>query len=113
MADFTLTVYDATRLVASAPNYTDNLTAATSGNNYYIPNNGRVLLIAVAGTTANLTVETPNAIDGLAITDLVNALADTKIRAFGPFPPAIYNDAQGRLKVTVSANTSLFAIRIP
>jgi hypothetical protein len=111
MADFTLTVYDATKVVSSAPNYTDSETAATSGNNYYIPNNGRVLLIAEAATTANLTVQTPNTQDGNAISDLVLALADTDIRIFGPFAPAYYNDAQGRMLVTVSANTNLMAIR--
>lgn len=111
MADVTMTVYDTTRAVSTAPNYTDNETAATSGNNYYIPNNGRVLLIAEADTTSNVTIATPGSIDGNAIADLVLALADTDVRVFGPFPPAVYNDAQGRLLVTVSANTNLMAIR--
>jgi hypothetical protein len=42
MAEVTVTVYDAGRLAASGANYTDNKTAATSGNNYNIPNNGKV-----------------------------------------------------------------------
>lgn len=112
MADFTLTVYSATRLVATAPNYTDNLTAAATGNNYYVPNNGAVVIVAASAATSNLTVQTPNTVDGLAITDSVNALPDTDVRFFGPFPPSIYNDAQGRILVTVSANTSIFAIRL-
>jgi hypothetical protein len=112
MADFTLTVYPATRAVASAPNFTDNETAATSGNNYYVPNNGKVLIVANAATTANVTVQTPNTVDGLAITDLTLALADTDVRIFGPFPPAYYNDGDGRLKITVDANTNLMAVRL-
>lgn len=112
MADVTMTVYDAARLVASAPNYTDNLTAATSSNDYYIPNNGRVVLHALCGAGGNLTVQTPGTVDGLAVTDNVNALVAAKHYVFGPFPPALYNDSQGRLKVTVSANTNLFAVRV-
>jgi hypothetical protein len=112
MADITMTVYDAARLVASAPNYTDNLIAAVSGNNYYIPNNGRVVLVALCGAGGNLTVQTPGTVDTLSITDLVNALVAAKQYVFGPFPPAIYNDALGRLLVTVSANTNLFAVRV-
>lgn len=112
MADVTMTVYDAARVVASAPNFTDNKTAATSSNTYLIPNNGRVVLHANCGAGGNLTVATPGTVDGLAITDNVNALTAAKHYVFGPFPPSIYNDALGRLSVTVSANTDLFAVRV-
>lgn len=112
MADVTMTVYDARRLVASAPNFTDSKTAATSSNTYYIPNDGRIVLHANCGAGGNLTVETPSTVDGLAVTDLVNALTAAKHYVFGPFPPQVYNDSQGRLKVTVSANTDLFAVRV-
>lgn len=112
MADVTMTVYGPGRTVATAANYTDNLTAATSSNVYYIPNDGNVRIAMAAATTSNVTIETPGTgPDGLAITDNVLALADTKIRVFGPFPTQNYNDAQGRLKVTVSANTNLYAFR--
>lgn len=113
MADITMTVYDASRVYASAPNYTDNKTSASSGNNYYIPNNGRVVLIAVAGTSGTVTVATPGSVDGNAVADLAVALPDTDQVVIGPFPPAVYNDALGRLLVTVSAAVSLFAVRLP
>lgn len=112
MADVTMTVYDASRAQATAPNYTDNKTAATSGNNYYIPNNGRVALIVVAGTTATVTVATPGTVDGNAVADLAITLPDTDQIVLGPFPTGTYNDPQGRLLVTVSAATSLFAVRV-
>jgi hypothetical protein len=112
MADFTPTIYAATRAVSTAPNFTDNETAATSGNNYYYPNDGRVVLIVNAAASSNVTVATPNTVDGLAVTDLVLALADTDVRVVGPFPPNIYNDSQGRILVTVSADTSIMAIRV-
>jgi hypothetical protein len=113
MADFTLTVYETTKSGSTAPNYTDNETDATSSNNYYIPNNGRVVLIVEAATSSNVTIQTPGSIDGNAIADLVVALADADIKIVGPFAPQIYNDAAGRLLVTVSANTKLFAVRLP
>lgn len=112
MADVNVTVYSTGRDLSAAPNWTDNPTAATSGNNYYIPNNGQVLLILEAGTTSNVTIDTPGSVDGLAIADRVFALADTDVRIVGPFPPQVYNNASGQLKVTVSANTDIMAIRL-
>jgi hypothetical protein len=111
MADITMTIREPNRTLTGA-NYTSGLTAATSSNVYYAQNNGRVVLLVQAGTTSNLTVETTKTEDGLAVADLTLALADTNLRIIGPFDPAIYNDNQGRLKVTVDANTNLFAIRI-
>jgi len=111
MPDFNVTVFDARRTLADAPNFTANKTAATASNNYYIPNDGRVLLIAQAGASANVTVVTPATVDGLAVTDNVIALANANVRVFGPFPPSVYNDAQGRLLVTTSAACDLLAVR--
>lgn len=111
MAEVTVTVYDPGRSAASGANYTDNKTAATSGNNYNIANNGRVLLMleCTAGSTA--TVTTPNSVDSLAITDLTLTTTAAKIQLWGPFPTSIYNNASGNLVVTVAANTNLFAVR--
>lgn len=111
MADVTMTVYGPGRTVATAANYTANLTAATSANVYYIPNDGNVRIAAAAATTSVATVETPETgPDGLAVTDNVLTLADTNVRIFGPFPTR-YNNALGQIKITVSANTNLFAFR--
>ncbi len=112
MADFTLVPADGARVEASAPNFTTGKTAAAASNNYYIPNNGRVILICAAGTSATITVETPNTSDGLAVADLTVALGNTNVRAIGPFPQGIYNDAQGRIKVTVSAACDIYAVRV-
>lgn len=111
MADVTMTPADLTTAVSTAPNWTDNKTSASSGNNYYIANNGKLGVIAQAGTTSNVTVSTPVTLGGLAVADLTWALADTDIRVFGPFPPQLFNDGQGRLLITVDAATSLYAIR--
>ncbi len=112
MAEITVTVYDAGRVAASGANYTDNKIAATSGNNYNIPNNGRVGLIleCTAGSTAS--VATPGSVDGLAITDLTLTTTAAKVLLWGAFPPAIYNNSSNNLVVTVAANTNLFAFRL-
>lgn len=112
MAEVTVTVYDAGRAAASGANYTDNKTAATSGNNYNIPNNGRVGLVleCTAGSTA--TVVTQNTIDGLSVTDLTLTTTAAKVQIWGGFPTAIYSKADGMMVVTVAANTNLFAFRL-
>lgn len=112
MAEVTVTVYDAARAAASGANYTDNKVAAVSGNNYNIPNNGRVGLVleCTAGSTA--TVTTPGSIDALAITDLTLTTTAAKIQIWGGFPPSIYNNASGNMVATVAANTNLFAFRL-
>jgi hypothetical protein len=70
------------------------------------------VLVAQPGATANVTIVTPGSVDGLAVTDNVIALANTNVRVIGPFPPQVYNDAQGRARVQVSAACDLYAVRV-
>jgi len=110
MADVILTVYDASR--PAGVNVTDQDTAATDANVYYVPNNGSVRLIVVNAAGSNtVTVTTPNTVDGLAIADLAITLTASKTYLLGPFPTSIYNDGQGRLSFTVSANADVTAVR--
>ena len=112
MAEVTVTVYDAGRVAASGANYTDNKTAAVSGNNYNIPNNGRVGLILECTAGGTATIVTQNTIDGLSVTDLTVTTTAAKVQLWGGFPTAIYSNASGIMVVTVSANTNLFAFRL-
>jgi hypothetical protein len=110
MADVLLTVYDANR--ANGVNVTDNDSAATSADTYYVPNNGSVrLIITNAAGPNNVTIVTPGTVDGLAIADRVTALLASKTYVLGPFPTTVYNDGQGRLGFTVSANADVIAVR--
>lgn len=111
MPDVTVAVADPTRDLASAPNFTSGATLMTTADVYFVPNDGNVLLVLAAATTANVTIETPGTVDGLAVTDRVLALANTNVRVVGPFPPGIYNNALGQLRITTSANCSLLAVR--
>lgn len=112
MAEVTITVRDAGRSAASGANYTDNKTAATSADNYNIPNNGKVGLILECTAGGTATVATPNSVDGNAIADLTLTTTAAKIQIWGAFPTAVYNNASGNMVVTVSANTNLFAFRL-
>lgn len=106
MADVQLTPLAPTR--AAPANFTDNKTAATTGNNYLVANDGNTRILAQSTAGANITFVTPGDVDGLAIPDRVVALTAAKLYVFPPFPPAIYGDT---LTITVSANTDLAAVK--
>lgn len=112
MSDVTVAVSQAAR-ASNGLNVTDNDTAASSGNNYYFQNDGRTVLVITNGAGSNtVTVQTPGTQDGLAITDLTATVAASKVHVLGPFPPTIYNDALGRVLVTVSASAELMPVRV-
>jgi hypothetical protein len=110
MADVTLTVYDVNR--ATGVSFTASHTDATNANTYYVPNDGRVLLILNSAAGSTVTVDTPNTVDLMAIANLAITATGAATQIHGPFPPSVYNDSSGNLKVTVSANTDLFAVRM-
>lgn len=111
MADVAIAPTDITR--ATPINVTDNDTAVSSGNTYYVDNNGKVILLTTNGAGANtLAVVTPNTVDGLAITDLSWSLTASKLYAGGPFPPQYYNDSLNRLAFTVTAAAEVMPLRV-
>jgi len=76
-------------------------------------NDGRtVLRVKTGATTANLTI-TPTAkiqdgsAAGLSPASPVVALAANKDYLIGPFPPSVYNDANGEVGLAFSAVTSI------
>ena len=112
MANINMLVYQAGRAAASSANYTDNKTAAVTGNTYYIPNNSHVGLIAECTAGGTATIVTTGSIDSLSVTDLTITTTAAKVQIWGAFPGGIYNDGSGNMAVTVSANTNLFAFRL-
>lgn len=97
MSDVDLTVYPALR---SGRVVTDLATTINSANTYYFRNNGKMLL------------HVNNTIDGLAITDKTATLATAKAAVFGPFPPGVYNNGDGELKVTFTQNVTVTVIQV-
>lgn len=112
MANINMTVSQPSRAATPTANLTDSKTAATSGNSYLIPNDGRVLVWANGAGGATLTVVTQATVDGKAIADDTITQAAGKDVLIGPFPPDIYNNASGQLEIQVSAAVNLAAIRM-
>ena len=101
----------ATNVLPTGADVTTPPTAALS--TMTMANDGRtVLLVKTAATTANLTI-TPTAkvqdgsVAGLAPAAPVVALAANKSYLIGPFPPSVYNDANGEVGLAFSAVTSI------
>ena len=107
MSDVTLTVQDVVR-TGLTPAYTGSL---STGNTYYMPNDGRTFLHfkKTGAGDCTVTVETPNTVDGLAITDrTVTVVASTGDKMIGPFPAQYYNQpGTQNVKVTINEATGL------
>lgn len=103
---------DETTSSSPTVNFTDGKTSATSGNTYLIQNDGHVRLLMQSGAGSNVTVVTPNSVDGNAVSDLVIPAAANKLLLSRAFPPKIYNNADGQMAVTVSAATDIQAVRV-
>ena len=84
------------------------LTAAAGGGDSFA-NDGRTYLDINNGSGGSITVTfvTQQTVDGLAVADLAVAVGAGVRTKVGPFPPGIYNDANGRVQVTYSGVTSL------
>jgi hypothetical protein len=83
--------------------------AATSTTGDTFANSGSELLFVKngAGAPITLTLDIQSKLDGQALTDPAPSLTNGHTYVLGPFPPAYYNDANGRVKVTCSDATSI------
>jgi hypothetical protein len=99
----TLTVQDIVR-TGLAPSY-----GAAAGGGDEFANNGSVFYHVKNGGGGSITATfvTQSTVDGLAVSDLAVAVPNGGERIVGPFPPGIYNDANGRVQVTYSGVTSV------
>lgn len=81
------------------------LVAVAAGGDSF-PNDGRTFIDAWndhATDPRTFTVVTQATVDGRAVNNLtVNVTAAEDHRFIGPFPPDIYNDANGRVQLTYS-----------
>ena len=80
------------------PAYTGSLLTA---NTYMIRNTGRMFLHfkKSAAVIANIVIETPVTVDGLAVEELSVAVpATTGDKMIGPFAPTIFNDGLGDVR---------------
>ena len=95
------------------------LTAADHTNEMYFVNDGRTFLYVLdtAGAVCNLVFITPGTVDALDIGDRTVQVAvhGTQGMFIGPFPPNIYNQADGTVHVDIDdqASVTLEAFRLP
>lgn len=66
-----------------------------------------ILITNGAGAPITATFVTPGTVDGLAITDLPVTVTNGTSKAVGPFPPSIYNQANGQVYVNWSAHADV------
>lgn len=95
----------------------ETFVAMATGNTYKVRNNGRTLIhIKKSGAgAANITVETPKTVGGLAVADRVVVVpASTGDVMIAPVNEDIFNDAIGDVNLTTDEDTGLTiaAIRI-
>lgn len=94
---------DIVRSGLAATYISDFVVVATSS--FIVRNNGKVILHMKksAAVNCNLIIITPNTVDGLAVGDRTVVIpATTGDKFIGPFPPSIYNDANGDMEFTFS-----------
>jgi hypothetical protein len=104
MARTALTVQQITRS-ALTPTYT---AANASGGNSIPNNDGQILLIVkTVGTGCVVTVDTPGTVDGNAIANKTYTLGTNAERHIGPFPPNVYNQADGSVYLDFDSVTSV------
>lgn len=112
MARATLTPQEVSRA-----GLTHTFAAVDAANGNEFVNDGKsVLYVKNAGVgSINVTASTPGTVDGLAVADLVVAVANGVNKMIGPFPPGIYNQSDGKVYVDWSGGSSVTAavIRLP
>ncbi len=81
----------------------------STGDNYQTPNNGRLFIYVTngGGSPSVVTIATTGTEDGLAIADRTVNVPAGEDRLIGPFPPHIYNNANGEIDTSFSFITSV------
>jgi len=120
MARTVLTVQD---IVRTGLNPTFVSGDATNDHSFDNEGHNVFLYVKTTGTAADVTIITPNLVDGLAIGDLVVNMPATGERIIGPFPKALYDtidtdpdpDIDPAIFVDLDVDTglTLAAIRLP
>lgn len=111
MADVDLTVYEIDK---DGLNLTDSASTIVVANTYYFTNTGKekLLVFNVSGFTCVVTIDTPNALDDdLDVPSREVSIATAKNYAIGDLKPSIYNQSNGKVKVTFDQIVTAIAVR--
>jgi hypothetical protein len=95
-------------------------TVGVVADGHKFANDGKVILLVrnSDGAAARvLTIQTPGTVDGQAIADRTVSVAFGTSRVIGPFPPSIYNQADGMVYLDYEAadvtDFNVLFLRIP
>lgn len=95
---------------------TRSLASAAVGGDEFA-NDGKTFLEVAngSGSSITVTIATQMTVDGKAVADDAISVGAGVTKQIGPFPPHIYNDANGKVQVTYSAVTTVTvgATRLP
>jgi len=89
-----------------------SFTAATDTNAWAIPNNDGKMFVRVKNGDASphtVTLDITQSVDGAAVTDPTVSVPAGEERDIGPFPPNIYDQADGRVHLNLDGFTSMTA----
>lgn len=104
-----LTISDVTRSGVTQPAQQngDNV-----NGNYLAYNDGKIIIEVQnsSGGALNVTFGIPGTLDGVSTAGKVISVAAGAYVYFGPFPPGIYNQADGTVNVDVTASTMKFRV---
>ena len=99
-----------TDIIVATPGNPGALVAAVAANDAEFPNDGRTMLCVLCASDATtITFITQGTVDGNAIADPVMTVTvdAVDVSMFGPFPPGVYNNADGDIEVDVSQDTGV------
>jgi hypothetical protein len=103
MARTALTVQQVTRSAL-----TPVLSAANGSGGHSVANDGATWLEVKTTTNAIVvTVQTPGTVDGNAVADKTYSIGTSAERKIGPFPPNVYNQADGAIYVDLDVVTGV------
>ena len=104
MANINVSPTDPAQAGTAAVNF---LSGNAIDDDYFIANNGQTVVRFAngAGSACTVTIETPATVAGLAIADQTVVVPVNSIRYIGPFEPAYFSNADGRIHLTLSGGT--------
>jgi len=98
-------------LAANPITAADDFVAAAASMEFF--NDGNTLLLVDNQDASPSTIAfTVNTIEGMTITAPSTAQAADSFCIYGPFPPDIYNDSDGKVNFTTSNQTTVFVAAI-
>lgn len=81
--------------------------AGASGDVFQNTGDQYVEVVNAGVSSTTVTVTTPATVGGLAIADATATVGAGTRKKLGPFPPAIFNDANGQVSVACSPTTDV------